>query len=671
MKATDLPLLSSVSRPTLHPDGSRAVVAVSRPDLAADRIVGQLWSVRFDGSAPSRISRGLNDSNPRFSPDGRLLAFVRSTADSPGQLHVMSASGGEPVALTDTKLGVGTFCWAPDSTAIAFTAAVPEQGRYGTVTGLGSDAEPPRRVTSLKYQSNGFGYTIDRRRHVFLLSVPPIDAEPVYTTAPSAEEPAPEAAPAVPFARQLTFGDFDHGPLDFSADGTTLAVVSARHAERDDDLANNIYLLTIAEEVPEPVQITGRHRNYSVSALAYGANGELYFTASELGDTGLDFIGRGDQLYVRDGSGNAAQRLTDPDTTDLGDSGGVLTVTSAGVLVQNRRRGRVELLRVTRDGVTTGLVTDDVEIVGRDASGDTIVVSFGSAGSMGAVGVVDGTGLHQIADFSDALRASGLIRPEEVTMTGRDGYPIHGWVLTPAGEGPHPVLLNIHGGPFAQYGVSVFDEAQVYADAGYAVVMCNPRGAAGYGEAHARAIRQRLGTVDFADVIDFLDGALAQHPDFDAARVGIMGGSYGGYLTAWTIAHDHRFAGAIVERGFLDPEYFVGTSDIGSFFSDEYVGTDPEVVRAQSPQAVVDRVSTPTLVIHSANDLRCPLGQGERYFAALKRNGVPTEMLIFPGENHELSRGGRPRHRLQRFEAVLEWWSRHLPSAANPGRAVA
>jgi dipeptidyl aminopeptidase/acylaminoacyl peptidase len=671
MKATDLPLLSSVSRPTIHPDGSRAVVAVSRPDLAADRTVGQLWSVPFDGSAASRISRGLYDSNPRFSPDGRLLAFVRTTGESPGQLHVMSASGGEPIALTDAKLGIGTYRWSPDSSAIAFTAAVPEAGRYGTVTGLGSDAEPPRRVTTLKYQSNGFGYTIDRRRHVFLLTIPPIDAEPRYTPAPSAEEPTPEAPPAVPFARQLTFGDFDHGPLEFSPDGTTLAVVSTRHAERDVDLVNNIYQLTIADEVPEPVQITGRHRNYSVSALAYGTNGELYFTASELGDTGLDFVGRGDQLYLRDGSGNAAQRLTDPETTDLGDAGGALTITPAGVLVQNRSRGRVELLRVTTDGVTTGLVTDDVEIFGGDAVGHTIVVTFGAAGSMGAVGLVDEAGLHEIADFSDALRASGLIRPEEVTITGRDGYPIHGWVLSPAGEGPHPVLLNIHGGPFSQYGVSVFDEAQVYADAGYAVVMCNPRGAAGYGEAHARAIRQRLGTVDFEDVVDFLDGALAHRANLDAARVGIMGGSYGGYLTAWTIAHDQRFAAAIVERGYLDPEYFVGTSDIGSFFSDEYVGTEPELVRAQSPQAVVDRVSTPTLVIHSANDLRCPLGQGERYFAALKRNGVPTEMLIFPGENHELSRAGRPRHRLQRFDAVLEWWSRYLPTAANPGRAEA
>ncbi len=135
-----------------------------------------------------------------------------------------------------------------------------------------------------------------------------------------------------------------------------------------------------------------------------------------------------------------------------------------------------------------------------------------------------------------------------------------------------------------------------------------------------------------------------------------MGGSYGGYLTAWIIAHDHRFAGAIVERGFLDPAAFPGSSDIGSFFGDEYVGTDPLLIAAQSPMAVVDRVRTPTLVLHSELDFRCPLEQATRYYAALKRGGVEAEMLVFPGEDHELTRAGRPRHRVQRFDAVLEWW---------------
>jgi len=171
-----------------------------------------------------------------------------------------------------------------------------------------------------------------------------------------------------------------------------------------------------------------------------------------------------------------------------------------------------------------------------------------------------------------------------------------------------------------------------------------------------------MGTVvDFHDVMDFLGGALAGDARLDPERVGIMGGSYGGYLTAWTIAHEHRFAAAIVERGFLDPVTFQGTSDIGSFFGDEYVGTDPALMAAQSPMAVVGQVRTPTLVLHSELDFRCPLEQATRYYTALKRQGTEAEMLIFPGEDHELTRSGRPRHRVERFEAVLEWWQRHLP----------
>jgi dipeptidyl aminopeptidase/acylaminoacyl peptidase len=172
-----------------------------------------------------------------------------------------------------------------------------------------------------------------------------------------------------------------------------------------------------------------------------------------------------------------------------------------------------------------------------------------------------------------------------------------------------------------------------------------------------------MGTVDYTDIQDFLDGVLAADSRLDGSRTGVMGGSYGGYMTAWTIAHDHRFAGAIVERGMLDPATFDGTSDIGSFFGHEYVGTDPAAIARQSPMAVVGQVTTPTFVIHSELDFRCPLEQATRYYSALKRQGTEAEMLIFPGEDHELTRAGRPRHRVERFEAILDWWDRHLPVA--------
>jgi dipeptidyl aminopeptidase/acylaminoacyl peptidase len=296
------------------------------------------------------------------------------------------------------------------------------------------------------------------------------------------------------------------------------------------------------------------------------------------------------------------------------------------------------------------------------AAAGVVTVSVSDATSAGEVAVLVDGSLRRLTDFSAAVRATGLVAAEELLVTARDGQEVHGWVLEPSGPGRHPTLLVIHGGPFAQYTGALFDEAQVYAAAGYGVVMCNPRGAAGYGQAFGRAIKERMGTVDMSDVLDFLDGALAAHPRLDGERVGIMGGSYGGYLTAWTIAHEHRFAGAVVERGFLDPELFVGTSDIGTYFSEQYTGADATRRQAQSPQAVVGQVETPTLVLHSEDDLRCPLSQAQRYHLGLVRAGVETELLIFPGENHELSRSGRPRHRVQRFEAILDWWDRFLPS---------
>jgi dipeptidyl aminopeptidase/acylaminoacyl peptidase len=359
-----------------------------------------------------------------------------------------------------------------------------------------------------------------------------------------------------------------------------------------------------------------------------------------------------------DAAGERIEWLTDPATIDLTDY--PVEPGEDGVLSINRMFGTSRLIGIGWDGANAELTPAEFEVTGFAAADDDVVVAFQSATSFGDVGILRDGEVTVLTDFSASIRDSGIVEPEAFEATGRDGYPIHGWVATPKGDGPHPTLLMIHGGPYAQYSIHLFDETQVYVDAGYAVVYCNPRGSAGHGRDHGLAIREQMGTVDLFDVLDFLDGALAAHPQLDGSRLGILGGSYGGYLTAWAIAHDHRFAAAIVERGFLDPEAFIGSSDIGWFFPQEYNGRSEEIRRTQSPQAVAPHVTTPTLVIHSENDLRCPLGQAETYWATLKLQGVDTEMLIFPGEDHELSRSGRPRHRVQRFEAILEWFGRHL-----------
>ncbi|WP_346958066.1 S9 family peptidase [uncultured Arthrobacter sp.] len=685
MKSEHLPLLKSVSVPAVHPDGSRAVVSVVRPDFDADAYVGQLWSVPVDPALrPRRLTRGFRDTAPGFSPDGQVLGFLRAAAGGKPQLHVVEASGGEPVPLTDAPLGVSAFAWSPDSRSIVFSARTPEEGRYGTVDGVSAGAEDARLITDYQYRMNGVGYTADKPLQLFVVAVPDLDEEPPVPPAGRALKAAKAATAAdaadggkgdrsLPEARQLTTAATDHNGASYSADGSAVYFTAALHEDSDNDLVSGIYRVPVAAgaagDGPEAVvpANTGNTGGLSVAAVRQSRDGRwLYFAAQDLGTEGKDFVARNTALYVMPAGGGDAVALSDAETMDLG---GALELRGTdGVLVLNNSRGTVELLEFGPDGQRSVLLDGGHVVTGAAEAGGALLLSFSDAETAGDVAVLEGGRLRVLSDFSAPLRAEAgiIITPQELTFASGDGYPVHGWLVRPAGDGPHPVLLNIHGGPFAQFTGALFDEAQVYAAAGYAVLMCNPRGSAGYGQAHGRSIKERMGTVDMQDVLAFLDGALAKFEELDADALGIMGGSYGGYLTAWTISHDHRFKASIVERGFLDPVSFTGSSDIGWFFGGEYTGRTPEQMAAQSPMARAEQVRTPTLVIHSEEDLRCPVEQGQRYFTALKQLGVEAAFLVFPGENHELSRSGTPHHRRQRFDQILQWWSRHLPTAANP-----
>jgi dipeptidyl aminopeptidase/acylaminoacyl peptidase len=660
MRPSDIEKLVAVGRPTIAPDGSFAVYATSRPDLIANRYVGQLWRVDLPGAAPRRLTRGVADSSPLLSPDASAIAFVRADAKGKPQIFVVPAAGGEPVQVTDAGLGVGEFDWAPDGTVLAFSARIAEAGRYGSVEKLDAAAEAPRHITGIRWHSNGLGYVADRPAHVFTVTAPDLEAEPFYEPAAAilpegAPAPTQKKIPAEPIA--LTSGSASHSGLSY-AGGEVLAVVEDIESERRDLRSR---LIALQADGGAEREILGTSANLSIVDVAVADDGAIALLATDVGPEGVDFVGQSPALWLIDPAGGTPTRLTDPEHVDLGEVGSHITPTGADFLVQDRTRGRVRLLRLSRDGSMEEILGGDVEVNGHAAAEDRVVASIATPDSMGELVLLDGAAVRPLTALGEDAPAH--VRPREITIEGRDGHPVHGWIATPDGAGPFPVILQIHGGPYASYGIHLFDETQVLVAAGYAVLYCNPRGSAGYGRAHGRSIRGAMGTVDLDDVIDFLDGALAGDAALDAQRVGIMGGSYGGYLTAWAIAHDHRFAGAIVERGFLDPVSFQGTSDIGSFFGDEYLGLDPAAVAAQSPMAVVSGVRTPTLVIHSELDFRCPLEQATRYYSALKRQGTVAEMLIFPGENHELTRSGQPRHRVERFEAVLSWWDRFLPTS--------
>src|SRR5262249_35643326 len=212
---------------------------------------------------------------------------------------------------------------------------------------------------------------------------------------------------------------------------------------------------------------------------------------------------------------------------------------------------------------------------------------------------------------------------------------------------------------FAQYGWRLFDEAQVYAGAGYAVVMGNPRGSSGYGQTHGRHVLGDVGKRSATDLLALLDQALTAD-DLDGNRVGVLGGSHGGYMTAWLAAWTDRFRAAIAERGVYALDSFVGSSDIGWWFADQLYGTDLADLDRQSPLSYADQIDIPVLILHSEHDWRCPVEQAQRLYVALALRGVPVELLLFPAESHELSRSGLPSHRVARFGAILDWWARHL-----------
>lgn len=664
LRPDQIDLLPTLSVPSLHPDGDRAVLSVVRPDVASNSYVGQLWTVPLAGGEPTRLTRGYRDTLPRYSPDGTLLAFVRVESEGDkGQLYVMPAAGGEAVRLTDTALDAGTPVWSPDSRQLAFTARVPEPGRYGTDSEVSADAEPPRLISTPRYLEDGVGYNGDRRNQVLVVDVPDLRAEP------SKKLPAE--------ATQLTEGPYDSVSVAWSPDGSRLAFVSARHAERARDLRADVW--TCAPDGGDLFQVTATI--LVAQEVTWSPDGgTLWFLASDPGPSGLEFIARHVGLFSVPADGSAEPvRHTPAETVDLGEADSHLTVTEDGVLVQNRTRGAVELLRIRPGAEPEVLLSGPRCVTGQDAVGSgsdaVVVATVASPDSPGELVLIAPGPERRLTDFGSAVRSGPGLQPlHEITIPADDGYPVHGWVVLPEGPGPHPVLLDIHGGPFTQYGWHIYDEAQVLAAAGYAVVLANPRGSAGYGQQHGSCVAGALGQRDAADLLDYLDGVLADSElDLDATRLGVMGGSYGGYMTAWLIAHPRsadRFAASIVERGFLDPTTFAGTSDIGWFFGDALVGTDPEQVRAQSPMAVIDRVHTPTLVIHSERDYRCPLEQGQRYFAELWRRGVQTELLIFPGESHGLTRTGQPRHRRERFDHVLRWWAEHLPTKSNTAESV-
>ncbi|MFD4670635.1 S9 family peptidase [Lentzea sp. NPDC058450] len=617
MRPDDLQLLTTPG--TVAVSGDLVLVSITTPDLEKNTYRGGLHRVFPDGKT-TPWTHGDRDNAQRISPDGRFVAFLRVSGKSKPQLYVVPVDGGEPRRLTDLPLGAGAPVWSPDSTRLAFVARVPEEGRYGT-TDDGPEAEAPRRITRLDYRVDDVGFLGDRRPRLHVVS---LDGD----------------------VSVVTDGTHDVGDPAW-LDASTLVFVAPRDLGVVETLHSDLYSVAVAGGAPS-LLVGGAGE----VAMPFVADGSLFWLGTEF--TGIDAVARNLGLWKSGLDGSGASRLTDGETVDVERLSGPPVADAEGVLLVVRNRGALELRRIPFSGGSGEVLAGENAVVRSFATdGSTVVAVVSTPDSVGQVEFV-GTGVRTA--FS-SVAAREVV---ELTGSASDGYPVHGWLVLPEGEGPHPVVMAVHGGPFMYHSWGFFDEAQVYATAGYAVVLPNPRGSASYGQAHGQAVVGKFGTVDVDDVLSLLDVALAR-PDLDADRVGIMGGSYGGFMTSWLSAHHgERFKAAWSERAVNAWDSFGGSSDIGYFFADAYCGPDPEAQRAMSPLTYAEKINLPFAVVHSEQDWRCPLEQAQRMFVALKRRGVETEMLIFPGEGHELTRSGQPRHRKQRFDAVLEWWGRHL-----------
>ncbi len=623
------------SEASLHPDGERVVFVVTQMDLDEDEYIRQIWV--YDGEDARQMTSGKADVSPRWSPDGKTLAFLRKGPgdDDKPQVALMPTDGGEAEIVTGFDLGVSSIEWSPDGTKIAMTVA-----EY--IDGIDDDDErkrAPKRVSHPSFRFDDLGWVHDKRTHIWLLDTGTYDAT------------------------QLTEGDHSESGVAWSPDAGTIAFVSATGDDRWTNPLNQVF--TVAASGGAPVAVTP---DGQWEWAGFSPDGTLHV----LGNVTDRMTLHAPQIHRVDGG--VLTKLTDIDRDMMPDHpGGPFTAPrfaiDGSMTVVLEDRGAQRVIRISPDGDPTDVVGGKRVITGWDPNRDGTAAVFTATTPTNPGDVYWWDGATDIPITSlNVIFASdaALVEPEEFTFTS-DGHEIHGWVYLPEGDGKVPLLVTIHGGPAAQYDWGFFDEFQVYAGAGYGVVAINPRGSTGYGYDHVAAPLGRWSEEMPPDMLDLTSApyqAAKQFGRLDLDRLGVMGGSYGGLSTAMVTALDQSYISAVAERGVYNWVSMAGTSDI-PFFMDVYIGTNmPEgadQLWEASALARAHKVKTPTLVIHAETDFRCPLEQGQQYFTALYRSGTDTELLIFPsGEGHELSRSGKPKHRLDRFAAILDWHERHL-----------
>lgn len=673
MKPEDLGRLRQVEGPQVSPDGSMVAFTVADVDLEGNRYRRRVWLAPAAGGRGRPFSAGPSDQLPRWSPDGACLAVASKTEEGPTEICVLAvAHAGERFVVTRCAGPVKELAWSPDGENLAFVARDPDTGRYGPP---GQDRKakdmPARRVNRFFSRLDSDGWVVDRPCRVMVV---PADGS---------------AAP-----RSLTPGPFEAQGLTWSPDGSRLAFASARHDTWDLDGAVDLWVVSV-EELGEPERLTVTGPSYMAPAwspdggrLAYLQNPTPYDEP------------RHQRLGVLDlGTGRTTELATGIDRNCYPYGSGRAPVWCGDQLlfsVEDSGNAHVYAVPASGQGGAVAIVGGERWVNAWDWAGGTLAMAVTSpttfpelvvkavpAGAPGdgeaSAGTPPGTGgapEARLTNLTRTFRSRALLsEPVAFTALSADGTEVPCWAMAPAGAQPgrrYPTLLNVHGGPFTSYGNRFFDEFQMQAGAGFGVLYCNPRGSSGYSEAWGRAVRwpecdndpgSGWGGVDYEDVMACAEEGCRRFDWADGENLGILGGSYGGYMTSWAISHTDRFKAACSERAANNLLALEITSDVATVFRG-YVGRshleDPGAYLRQSPATYLAQMTTPVLLVHSEDDLRCPISQAEELFVALRLLGRDPELVRFPGESHELSRSGAPKHRAERAEVILEWFTRKL-----------
>lgn len=664
MAPEDIAVMRQVHDPQVSPDGTSIAFVVSDPDLEDNRYRRQLWLAATDSgaSAAHPFSGGGREQLPRWSPDSSRLAFVAKEVDGSAVICTLPVStGGERVSVAVVDPSVSELAWSPDGTQLAFVAADPDLDQYGP---LGKEIKPrdmpPRRVSQLRYRLNGAGWTMDRPTRVFVVG------------ADGAHRP-----------RALTSGPWGASDLAWSPDGSRIAFASSRHENWDLDLCVDLWVVG-TQPGSEPKRLTDTTSDFSSPSWSLDGTRLAYHRTP----TPLS-LPRHVQVGVVEYPSGQYRDLTaglDRNCTPIRSPAWI----GDRIMFSAEQHGNVHLYQVAADGASDPevLVAGERSVTGWDWTAGTLALASKSPTTLPELSVLAAPALAEASRF-DAAPAERIVTaftsalaarveicvPQRFTARSPDGSSVECWVIAPAGAASgsrYPTLLNVHGGPFTQYGSQFFDEFQLQAGAGFGVLYCNPRGSSGYSEQWGRAVRwpectddpgSGWGGVDYEDVLACVEEACRRFDWIDAGRLGILGGSYGGYMTSWAAAHGGPFKAACSERACNNLLTMEHNSDIAGFMC-SYVGRthleDPAAYLRQSPVTYARDIAIPMLLIHSEDDLRCPINQAEELFVALRMLGRDVEFVRFPDESHELSRSGFPRHRVARAHLIIDWFRRHL-----------